>query len=180
MEINFGGSNSPGYGMHLKASTFQTPANAANSYFLKASDAGSGDIPFLIRGDGKVGIGTIQLNDAAYRLFVETGIRTRKVKVDQAVWSDYVFHSTYRLRPLSELEQYIQQHHHLPEVPSAAEVEKDGLDLGDNQAALLKKIEELTLYVIEQNKMYKEQSQKLEQQQREIEALKKQIQQTNR
>lgn len=101
---------------------------------------------------GNVGIGTTNINDASYKLYVETGIRTRKVKVDQAVWSDYVFHPNYSLRSLSEVEQYIQQHHHLPEVPSAAEVEKNGLDLGDNQAVLLKKIEELTLYIIEQHK----------------------------
>jgi hypothetical protein len=101
---------------------------------------------------GNVGIGTLNINDATYKLYVETGIRTRKVKVDQAGWPDYVFHPTYQLRPLGELEQFIQQQHHLPEVPSAEEVQKNGLDLGENQAALLKKIEELTLYIIEQNK----------------------------
>ena len=57
---------------------------------------------------------------------------------------------------------------HLPEVPAAAEVEKNGLDVGDNQATLLKKIEELTLYVIEQNK-------KLESQQQQIDQLKKEV-----
>ena len=68
----------------------------------------------------------------------------------------------------------------MPEVPSAAEVEKDGLDLGDNQATLLRKIEELTLYMIEQSKINKELSKKVEQQQREIEALKKQAQPNKR
>lgn len=106
--------------------------------------------------DQKVGIGTINTNDAGFKLFVETGIRTRKIKVDQSNWPDYVFHATYRLRSLNELEQYIKQYHHLPELPSAADVEKDGLNLGDNQAALLKKIEELTLYVIELNKRIQE------------------------
>jgi hypothetical protein len=84
---------------------------------------------------------------------VEDGIRTRKVKVDQDTnWPDYVFHSNYRLRPLSEVEAYIQQNHHLPEVPSEEDVRKEGLDLGNNQATLLKKVEELTLYLIDQNK----------------------------
>jgi hypothetical protein len=110
-----------------------------------------------ISGGGNVGIGTMKINDPNYRLFVEKGIRTRKVKVDQAAWPDFVFHPGYRVRPLSEIEQFIQQHQHLPDVPSAAEVEKEGLDLGDNQATLLKKIEELTLYVIEQNKQMAEQ-----------------------
>ncbi|MGN6494919.1 MAG: hypothetical protein ACTHLE_23230 [Agriterribacter sp.] len=102
--------------------------------------------------NGNVGIGTTNINDATYRLYVEKGIRTRKIRVDQDSWADIVFDTAYRLRPLSEVEQYIQHYRHLPEVPSAAEVAKDGLDLGDNQATLLKKIEELTLYIIEQDK----------------------------
>jgi hypothetical protein len=136
------------------------------SIFHSTSDGINGDISFgkrlensgayteamRITGTGKVGIGTVNTNEAGYKLFVETGIRTRKVKVDQSTWSDYVFYSNYRLRPLSEVEQYINQYHHLPEVPSAEEVEKNGLDVGDNQATLLKKIEELTLYIIQQNK----------------------------
>jgi hypothetical protein len=67
-----------------------------------------------------------------------------------------VFSNDYRLRPLSEVESYITRHKHLPGVPSAAEVKKEGLDLGENQATLLKKIEELTLYIIEQQKEIRE------------------------
>lgn len=102
---------------------------------------------------GNIGIGTANINDPAYKLYVEAGIRTRKVKVDQTVWSDYVFDVGYPLRSLKEVEQFIRDNHHLPEVPSAAEVEQNGLDLGDNQATLLKKIEELTLYLIDANKV---------------------------
>jgi len=121
-----------------------------------------------IHPNGNVGIGTIKISDPTYKLFVESGIRTRKIKVDQLTWPDYVFHNSYQLRPLHEVEQYIQQNHHLPEVPSAEEVKKDGIDLGDNQATLLKKIEELTLYAIEQNK-------KLAEQQSQTEALRRQV-----
>jgi hypothetical protein len=64
-------------------------------------------------------------------------------------WSDYVFNDDYKLRSLSSLESFIKQNKHLPEVPSAKEVEEKGISVGDNQALLLKKIEELTLYVIE-------------------------------
>ena len=67
-------------------------------------------------------------------------------------WPDYVFEPAYKMTTLDSLEQFIQLNKHLPEMPSAADVEKDGLDLGDTQALLLKKIEELTLIVIEQNK----------------------------
>jgi uncharacterized coiled-coil protein SlyX len=94
-------------------------------------------------------------------------VHTRKVRVDQSTWADYVFNSDYKLRPLHEVETFIQQNNHLPEVPSTKEVEENGIDLGDNQATLLKKIEELTLYVIEQNK-------KMELMQKEMEKLKKQ------
>jgi hypothetical protein len=101
---------------------------------------------------GNVGIGTTNINDPTYKLYVETGIRTRKVKIDQVVWADYVFDPSYKLCPLDEVEQYILQYRHLPDVPSAQDVKINGLDLGDNQATLLRKIEELTLYIIAQNK----------------------------
>ena len=90
-----------------------------------------------------------------------------------------MFHSSYRLRPLSEVERYIQQHHHLPEVPSATEVKQEGLNLGDNQALLLKKVEELTLYIIEMNKenhrMKKEYDKRLDKLELENAVLKKKI-----
>lgn len=110
--------------------------------------------------NGNVGIGAYDTK--GYRLAVNGDAIFTKVKVKPAGnWPDYVFHANYTLRPLSEVEQYIQQHHHLPEVPSAEEIAKNGLDIGDNQATLLKKIEELTLYVIEQNKNQQIQNQKL-------------------
>ena len=120
---------------------------------------------------GRVGIGTVNTGDANFKLFVETGIRTRKVKVDQSTWPDYVFTSGYKLRSLRELELFIKAHKHLPDVPSANSVSEEGLDLGDNQATLLKKIEELTLYLIEQNKLIESQNQKLEKQQHQINDL---------
>lgn len=101
---------------------------------------------------GSVGIGTTSVNDVNYKLFVETGIRTKKVRVDVGPWADYVFDNNYRLRTLDELENFVNENKHLPEIPSADEVQKNGIDLGGNQALLLKKIEELTLYVIDQNK----------------------------
>jgi hypothetical protein len=109
----------------------------------------------LIYGDftsGNVGIGTNQINDTAYKLFVEKGIHTRKIKVDATAWADYVFDKDYKLPTLPEVDKYIQQNKHLPGVQSTAEVEKNGIDLGENQATLLKKVEELTLYLIELKK----------------------------
>ncbi|WP_420574141.1 hypothetical protein [Kordia sp.] len=89
-----------------------------------------------------------------YNLFVKKGIRTEKVKVELAsgVWADYVFKSDYNLKPLEEVEAFINTNGHLPNVPSATEVEKEGVNLGEMDAKLLEKIEELTLYVIELKK----------------------------
>lgn len=80
-------------------------------------------------------------------------IEARKVLVTQAnPFPDYVFDSGYRLPSLEELNRYILSNHHLPEVPSADSIEKSGLDVGAGQVILLKKIEELTLYLIQQGK----------------------------
>ena len=98
------------------------------------------------------------------KLAVNGTIVAKKIKVTQGVngvWPDYVFESSYNLPELDTVELYINTHKHLPGVPSAKEVNDDGLDLGDNQAALLKKVEELTLYVIQMNKTIKEQQEHL-------------------
>lgn len=101
---------------------------------------------------GGVGIGTTHTNDPNNRLFVETGIRTRQVTVDQATWPDYVFAPSYKLPSLDSVSRYIECHHRLSDMPSADSVAKNGVELGAGEAKLLKKIEELTLYVIELNK----------------------------
>ena len=67
-------------------------------------------------------------------------------------WADHVFNPDYQLARLPEVEQFIRAHHHLPDIPTAEEVETDGISLGQMQAKLLLKIEELTLHLIEQNK----------------------------
>ncbi|MFL9485769.1 hypothetical protein ACI6Q2_23525, partial [Chitinophagaceae bacterium LWZ2-11] len=101
--------------------------------------------------DGNVGIGTT--NTGSNKLAVEGTIGARKLKITQITpWPDYVFDSSYVLTPLAQVEQFIKDNKHLPDVPSAKEVTDKGLDVGDNQAMLLKKIEELTLYMIEMKK----------------------------
>ena len=102
-----------------------------------------------------IGIGTTDTK--GYKLAVNgSAIFTKATVKPSAAWPDYVFSPEYKLTPLDSLEEFIQLNKHLPEVPSADEVQKDGVDLGDNQALLLKKIEELTLIVIEQNKQIQE------------------------
>lgn len=133
--------------------------------------AGYGRDAMFINTNGNIGIGTHAPGD--YRLAVEGILGARKIKVTQAAWADYVFDSCYQLKPLNQVEQYIQENKHLPDVPSAATVDKEGIDVGDSQALLLKKIEELTLYIIQQNKEIKAQHEEIKELKQEMKALKK-------
>ncbi|AWO01985.1 hypothetical protein DLD77_09890 [Chitinophaga alhagiae] len=103
---------------------------------------------------GNVGIGTA--TPGSNKLAVEGTIGARKVKVTQNTWADFVLKPDYHLPSLCEVEQFIRQHQHLPNIPTEAEVEKDGLDIGEMNMRLLQKIEELTLYVIQQDKKLRE------------------------
>jgi len=105
-----------------------------------------------IRGNGNVGIGT--QDPLGYKLAVNGTIHAKEIKVDvdAASWPDYVFESSYRSLSLPNLEKFIVANKHLPDMPSTQAVEKEGIALGEMNAKLLKKIEELTLYLIEQNK----------------------------
>ena len=95
---------------------------------------------------------TSRPGDATVKLAVKGTIYAQKLKVTQTGWADFVFAHGYKLRSLESVELYIKRYQHLPEIPSAGDVVNNGLDVGNNQAALLQKIEELTLYVIELNK----------------------------
>lgn len=97
-----------------------------------------------ILANGNVGIGT---TNPTQTLAVNGAIRAKEVVVDTG-WSDYVFADDYRLMPLREIERYIKLESHLPGIPSATEVAKDGISVGEMQAELLAKIEEITLYQI--------------------------------
>nr|WP_299073826.1 tail fiber protein [uncultured Allomuricauda sp.] len=100
--------------------------------------------------DGNVGIGTTSPDS---KLTVKGDIHAEEVKVDLSVpGPDYVFKKDYDLKPLEEVQNYIKAHGHLPNIPSAPEMEKNGIQLGEMNMKLLEKIEELTLYVIELKK----------------------------
>lgn len=79
-------------------------------------------------------------------------VRAREIKIDALVWADYVFKPDYQLMPLSEVENYINQNGHLPNVPTEKEVLEEGINVGEMNKILLEKIEELTLHIIEQEK----------------------------
>jgi hypothetical protein len=135
----------------------------ARLHVLNPYGAGAAMVPLLIERDGAGSnpkMKLLQLNNNG-QLFA------REVIVDLDNWPDYVFEKDYELQPLNEVEQYINEHKHLPNIPSAKEVETDGLNLGEMNKLLLQKVEELTLHLIEQQKV-------LEAQQKRIEALENQ------
>ena len=109
------------------------------------------------------------------KLAINGNIRAKKLKNTESDWADYVFNSIYKLPSLQQVEDYINQHHHLPNVPSALEVVKNGLDLGENQTMLLQKIEELTLYMIQVNKNVMKINEEVEKLKKENTELKKQL-----
>ena len=122
------------YGLAIYANRDKTKALSVNA-------AGTGADLFTVWGNGVVNAKTIYAEEI-------------EVRVDAMgiYWPDYVFRSDYQLRPLSEVESFVQTNKHLPEVPSEAEIFENGLNLGEMDAILLRKIEELTLYVIDQQK----------------------------
>jgi hypothetical protein len=109
--------------------------------------------------NGNVGIGTTNTNGA--KLAVNGEIQAKKIKVTLQGWPDYVFADDYELKSLEEIEAYIKEKKHLPGIPSQKEVDEKGLDLGDMQAKMMEKIEELTLHMIELKKQLKIQNSKL-------------------
>lgn len=128
------------------------PANNGGGFW---SESGTG-IHF---DTGNVGIGTVPQSN--YRLAVDGTIRAREVRVDITDWPDYVFEKDYKLPTLEEIENYIQKNGHLINIPSAEEAETNGIELGEMNKLLLEKIEELTLYMIRQNKNSKELKERL-------------------
>ncbi len=137
--------------------------NRAND-ILNIWNSSRGDI-MSFRGDGRVGI--LTTNPAnGYALSVDGKIICEELRVQlSGAWPDYVFQDQYQLPSLQIVENYIRTNKHLPGIPAATQIEKEGLDMGDMQKRMMEKIEELTLYII--------------QQQKEIDLLKKQMHPNN-
>lgn len=128
--------------------SFKSPTDAVEKEFFSVDSY-----------EGRVKIGDVQTQYDGYKLFVEQGILTEKVKVavkDSKDWYDNVFDYDYKLMSLKKLEQFIQDNKHLPDMPTTSEVMNDGLDLGKMNGLLLKKVEELTLHMINQQKEIEE------------------------
>jgi hypothetical protein len=124
---------------------------APNLYFKSGSSAVDA-VAFLA--NGNVGIGT---SNPDQKLTVKGKIHAEEVILDANVpFPDYVFSPWYNLMPLKEVEKFVKENNHLPDIPSAGEVAEKGLGLGEMQIKLLQKIEELTLHAIEQGKAIEE------------------------
>ncbi len=124
----------------------QTDTSNNNQVSLYISGAGD------TNGIGNVGVGTTTV-PSGYKFAVAGKVISEEVKVQlQSAWPDYVFTKNYSLPSLEEVEKHITSSGHLKDIPSAAEVEKNGIFLGEMDAKLLQKIEELTLYTIQQQK----------------------------
>lgn len=123
---------------------------------------------FTLMDNGNVGIGT---RNPQSLLAVAGTITGQRVKVTMTGWSDYVFDSSYVLPSLSTVERYIADNKHLPDIPAETEVVSNGLDVGDMQQKQMQKIEELTLYLIDQHKQLEKQQQLIQRQQQLLSEL---------
>lgn len=175
----------PQWGIEYNDPNITTGSIAGGMNFWRpAGSTGiGGNYVLFLKNDSKVGIhtnnptadltvnGNMLIGDPSvslptgYKLYVQTGILTEKVKVALTTttdWADYVFAKDYKLKSLTEVNSFINSNKHLPGVPSASElVEQGGFDLGKMDAKLLEKIEELTLYLIQLDKTNKELTERL-------------------
>jgi Phage T4 tail fibre len=137
------------YGMSLVAETSQPMVIQSGFFGMKFYTDGNERMRLLR--NGNIGIGTATPDE---KLTVKGKIHTNEVRVDvlAPIVPDYVFEADYKLKNLNEVATFIKENKHLPEVPSAKEMEQNGLMLAEMNLKLLKKIEELTLYAIDQNK----------------------------
>ena len=171
--------NSSGFkGMAYIGSTTQGDAsvNSSANLVFATSNGGAVHARMVIDKDGNIEIGK---ETQTMTMSIKGKIRSQEIKVETANWPDYVFGKDYELPSLQEIEQHIKEKGHLPGIPSAVEVKANGVDLGEMNAKLLKKIEELTLYLIESEKRNTLQNAKqqnlIDQQQKDIKYLKSKL-----
>lgn len=163
------------YGGILGGRESYTFDNKGYLAFYADNDDGKSMIERMrINTSGNLLIGKATQTNLTYKLDVQGTIRANKVVVN-TTGADFVFSPSYNLLPLSDLQKFIEQQHHLPDIEPAAQMEKEGLNVGDNQIKLLQKIEELTLYIINKDQQIITEQKINQSQQQEIDSLKEQV-----
>ncbi|MCF0071486.1 hypothetical protein LZD49_13475 [Dyadobacter sp. CY261] len=146
------------------------PANAGKLVFNTRAGVGVTTFPTSVTING------VATNVSSFKMFVNGGLVTRySILTGPGAWADYVFNDNYALRPLNEVESFIQVHGHLPGVPSARQVAQWGIDVGKMARIQQEKIEELTLYIIAQNKKLEEQKVRIKEKMEQLVKLSKEI-----
>ena len=163
----FNGNNEGGATIATQFRDHNSSSMTADLVFVTKGN-GSYSEKLRIVGNGNVGIGVV---NPANKLEVNGTLRAEKIICDPDAWADFVFDADYELMPLANVEQYIHSHRHLPEIPTTAEVTQNGIELGEINAKLLQKVEELTLYLIEQNRQNQRQQEKIEALEAKLDAL---------
>lgn len=139
-----------GSGLANGAAAGNTPYWNGSTWVVNSSN--------IFNNGGKVVIGTVASTPGTYKLYVQSGILTERLKVavnGSGNWADYVFAPDYKMMSLEEVEAFVKEHKHLPNVPSAEKMVETGIDVATVDAKLMEKLEELTLYMIQMNKEIK-------------------------
>jgi len=155
-DLNISPFSMPHYGIAAPSTGGSADLWIAGNNGIRMFTAGNKSPRLSITNAGKVLIGTTLPDPTNALLTVNGTIHAKEINVTVDIPADYVFQPAYKLMPLSQVEQFVKTNFHLPEIPSAAEITKNGLSVGEMQNKLLQKIEELTLYVIEQEKRIKQ------------------------
>ena len=141
----------------------------------KLSISSTGKVSMGITNFGTADYLSTAIGGNGYRLYVADGIRTEKVRVDvKDVWADYVFEEEYERNSIEEVADFVKENKHLPNVPSAEEVENNCIDVANMDATLLRQIEELWLHTMDMNEELKSLKRENEQLKHELELLKTQ------
>ena len=133
---------------------------------------------FTFGHDGKIVVKNLQ-GYKTLQLENDGLLRAREIRVDEDSWPDYVFEKDYKIFTLEQVAKYILKHKHLPGVPSAQKIKTEGLSLGKMQTIIMQKVEELTLYTIEQNTQIKLLEKNVSKLEKENQQLKADLQQMN-
>lgn len=159
--VSIGGNTNPTY-------KFQVESGNTDAFLLKTTSAAGLGMKVEVNSNTNQAIVIENSGVANFKVFGDGKVYAREVNVQLGTFPDYVFYKNYKLNKLSEVDDFIRKNHHLPNIPSAEDVKQNGIGIGELQLKLLEKVEEITLYLLEQDK-------KLKQLEQENSVLKKQV-----